>query len=250
MKTPRVYTAFVLLETQDKKGHRVKREVLDKGYVRRVDTLGNDLSIVNAARVSYDKESEDFTDKDEKLLRFLLREKHFSPLRHAAITFEVYAPLMVARQWWKYVVSSSHTEDQLGWNESSRRYITEDEEFYIPPADSWRTKPDNSKQGSGLPIDPERGTMWTQALEQYVREGERLYTEALLQGLAPEQARLFLPSYGMYVRWRWTASLQGIFHFLGERLEEHAQYEIREYAAAVSEIVTETFPKTYAAWRT
>ena len=107
----------------------------DKGYVRLVDVLGNDLSIVNAARVSYDKESNEFENKDEKLINFLIREGHTSPLRHAALTFEIYAPLMVARQWWKYAVASSQIDDQNGWNESSRRYITEKEEFYIPEND-------------------------------------------------------------------------------------------------------------------
>ena len=112
-----------------------KIDVLDKGYVRLVDVLGSDLSIVNAARVSYDKESQDITEKDEKLIAFLIREKHTSPLRHAALTFEVYAPLMVARQHWKYAVASTHIDDQNGWNESSRRYITEKEEFYLPLGD-------------------------------------------------------------------------------------------------------------------
>lgn len=223
-------------------------ETLDKGYIRRVDVLGNDLTIVNSARVSYDKESEEFLDNDLKLLKFLLREKHYSPMRHAAVSFEVYAPLMVARQWWKYVVSSSHTDDQVGWNESSRRYITENEEFYVPRDSQWRRAPENSKQGSGLPIDPERGTLWTGALDSYIRQGRRLYEDALAEGLAPEQARLFLPAYGMYVRWRWTSSLQGIFHFLNERLDVHAQQEIQEYARAVRTIVQETFPETYKAW--
>jgi thymidylate synthase (FAD) len=91
------------------------------GYVRLVDTLGSDLSVVNAARVSYDKESTELSERDQKLIRFLLKENHTSPFRHAAITFEVYAPLMVARQWWKYAVASSHIDDQNGWNESSRR---------------------------------------------------------------------------------------------------------------------------------
>jgi len=223
-------------------------EVHDKGYLRRVDVLGNDLTIVNAARVSYDKESEGFSEKDLKLLKFLLKEKHYSPMRHAVITFEVYAPLMVARQWWKYVVSSSHTDDQVGWNESSRRYITEDEEFYVPRPNEWRSKPDNSKQGSGLPIPQESGTLWTSDLDEYIQLGTRLYEKAMAEGIAPEQARLFLPAYGMYVRWRWTSSLQGIVHFLNERLDVHAQHEIQEYAKALKQIVEDTFPQTYKAW--
>lgn len=220
-------------------------KVLDKGYVRLVDTLGNDLSIVNAARVSYDKESEEFTDKDVKLINFLIREEHTSPLRHAALTFEVYAPLMVARQWWKYAVASTHIDDQNGWNESSRRYITEREEFYIPEIDAWRSKPENSKQGSGEPIF--NGGQFTRDLINYVNLGKELYERALDNDIAPELARLFLPSYGMYVRWRWTVSLQGVITFLNQRLEHDAQVEIQEYAKAINTLTKEAFPNVMKA---
>jgi thymidylate synthase (FAD) len=223
-----------------------KIEVLDKGYVRLVDVLGNDLSVVNAARVSYDKESAEFTDKDVKLINFLIKEGHTSPLRHAALTFEVYAPLMVARQWWKYAVSSTHVDDQNGWNESSRRYITEQEEFYIPDEKSWRSKPENSKQGSGAPIL--NGKQFTIDLANYVKLGEELYDRALGQDIAPELARLFLPAYGMYVRWRWTVSLQGVITFLDQRLPHDAQVEIQEYAKAVSKLTADAFPKTMEIW--
>ena len=221
-------------------------EVLDKGYVRLVDVLGDDLSIVNAARVSYDKESTEFGLKDEKLIDFLIRENHTSPLRHAALTFEVYAPLMVARQWWKYAVSSTHVDDQNGWNESSRRYITEQEEFYVPKPDAWRSKPENSKQGSGDPIL--NGGQFTVDLNSYIERGKELYERALGYNIAPELARLFLPSYGMYVRWRWTVSLQGVLTFLDQRLEHDAQVEIQDYAKAVKDLSASAFPKTFVSW--
>ena len=102
-------------------------EVLDKGYVRLVDSMGNDLSVVNAARVSFASESKEMSVKDAHLIDFLIRENHMSPFRHAFITFEIKAPMMVARQHWKYVVGSDHTMDS--WNESSRRYITSEPEF-------------------------------------------------------------------------------------------------------------------------
>ena len=219
--------------------------VLDKGYVRLVDTLGNDLSVVNAARVSYDKESEEFTPKDEKLISFLVREGHTSPFRHAALTFEVYAPLFVARQWWKYAVSSTHVDDQNGWNESSRRYITEQEEFYVPSASSWRSKPENSKQGSGEPLHYSIGAYYTNKLNDLISEGTRLYHDAMKDNVAPEIARLFLPAYGLYVRWRWTTSLQGVMTFLDQRLEHDAQVEIQEYAKAIRDLSHEAFPQTF-----
>lgn len=226
----------------------MKINVLDRGYVRLVDYMGSDLSVVNAARVSYDKEVEELGDKDRGLLNFLIREKHTSPFRHASLAFEVYAPLVVARQWWKYAVASTHLDDQNGWNESSRRYITEDEEFYIPTATQWRSKPENSKQGSGEPVDELVGQRFTDRLEEIVRLGEEAYESAMQQGIAPELARLFLPAYGMYVRWRWTTSLQGVMTFLEQRLAHDAQSEIREYADAVLNLSKDTFPETFKSY--
>jgi thymidylate synthase (FAD) len=224
-----------------------KIDVLDEGYVRLVDVLGDDLSVVNAARVSYDKEVKEFTDKDSKLINFLVREGHTSPFRHAALTFEVYAPLFVARQWWKYAVSSTHVDDQNGWNESSRRYITEEEQFYVPLAEQWRSKPANSKQGSGEPIDDNLGEYYTNKLIKIIVDGTQAYHDAMDDGVAPELARLFLPAYGMYVRWRWTTSLQGVMTFLDQRLEHDAQKEIQDYALAVKDLASQAFPETFKA---
>lgn len=215
-------------------------QVLDKGYVRLVDHMGSDLTVVNAARVSYAKESKELSDKDVRLIKFLAREGHTSPFRHAIMQFEIYAPLMVARQWWKYVVGSAHFEgtgDSLeAWNESSRRYITEEPAFYIPSGDQWRSQPENSKQGSGEPLSWELGSKYTNELMEYVEQGISKYEQALADGICAEQARLFLPAYGMYVRWYWTASLQSVCHFLNQRLEHDAQKEIQDYARAILEL--------------
>lgn len=223
----------------------MKIDVLDKGYVRLVDQMGTDLSIANAARVSYDKESTEMSDRDAKLIKFLWDEKHTSPFRHAAVTFEVYAPLVVARQWWKYAVASTHIDDQNGWNESSRRYITENEEFYLPKGNQWRSKPENSKQGSGEPLSTDQGGYFTNKLFDTIEAGTKLYREAMDAGIAPEQARLFLPAYSMYVRWRWTVSLHGVLTFLEQRLPSDAQKEIQYYAKAVRDLIKDSFPKTY-----
>ena len=220
-----------------------KIDVLDKGYVRLVDTMGSDLSVVNAARVSYDKEAESLSEKDDRLLAFLWREGHTSPFRHAAMTFEVYAPLMVARQWYKHSVASTHLDDLSGWNESSRRYITESEEFYIPEV--WRSKPENSKQGSGEDMPWYESAWYAKKLEEFVARGQEIYESALKSGIAPEQARLFLPANGLYVRWRWTVSLHAVLHFLNLREEHTSQWEIQQYAQAVAEFVEQKFPKTY-----
>ncbi len=226
-------------------------KVLDKGYVRLVDALGSDLTIANAARVSYAKESLELTDRDKGLIDFLAREDHTSPFRHAMLQFEVYAPLMVARQWWKYIIGSSHQEgigDSLnGWNESSRRYITEEPAFYIPEKDQWRSAPENSKQGSGAPVEWELGEKYTKQLMEYVDQGLKLYEDAMEDGICAEEARLFLPAYGMYVRWYWTASLQSVAHFVKQRIEQDAQKEIQDYAKAVLELSLERFPVSFKA---
>lgn len=221
-------------------------KVLDKGYVRLVNHMGSDLSVVNAARVSYAKESNELTDKDIRLINFLAREGHTSPFRHVMLQYEIYAPLMVARQWWKYVIGSTHAEgtgDSLeAWNESSRRYITEEPTFYIPNSNEWRSKPENSKQGSGDVLESEVGTRLTKELIEYIDLGIEKYESALQAGLCAEQARLFLPAYGMYVRWYWTASLQSVCHFLNQRLEHDAQKEIQDYAKAVLELSKPLYP--------
>ena len=218
--------------------------MLDEGYVRLVDTLGNDASVVNAARVSYDKEIETMEERDEKLMVWLWENEHTSPFRHAAMTFEIYAPLFVARQWWKYAVGSSHVDDQNGWNESSRRYITENEQFYVPMDLEWRSKPENSKQGSGEPLPEYIGKDLTDKLIKTISLGTSLYHEAMDAGVAPELARLFLPAYGMYVRWRWTASLHSVMHFVNQRVEHDAQKEIQDYANAVKQLMAKSFPTT------
>jgi thymidylate synthase (FAD) len=197
--------------------------ILDHGYVRWVDHMGTDLSVVNAARVSFMKESREMDAEmnDSGLLRFLWREREMSPFRHAFMTFEVYAPLMVARQWWKYVVGSDH-------------------EFYVP---EFREAPSKDrKQGSGELLPLGARVFWKMELENVQRQALALYNRAIELGVAPEQARLYLPAYGLYVRWRWTCSLQGCLHFLQQRLEDKAQFEIREYASAVRALARQHFP--------
>lgn len=215
-------------------------EVLDKGYVRLVDTMGSDLSVVNAARASFAKESQELSQSDAKLISFLARENHMSPFRHAFATFEFKAPLMVARQHWKYVVGSDHTMDS--WNESSRRYVTMEPEFYFPSPEKWRLAPEDKKQGSQGLADPFTGSTLSQELIAYAERGEALYRLAMESGIAAEQARLFLPAYSMYVVYRWSCSLQSIVLFLAQRMAEESQVEIQEYANAVYRLIQPAFP--------
>jgi len=211
-------------------------DVLDKGYVRLVDYMGSDVSVVNAARVSYNKRTEKIRESDVKLIRYLKEHGHSSPFRHASCTFEVKAPLMVARQWWKYVVGSDHTME--GWNEVSRRYVNDMPEYYVP--DVWFKQSGKNKQGGEgvTPLTPELNLM----LEKIQSQATHNYSWAIASGISAEQARLFLPAYGLYTTWYWTASLQSVLHFLAQRLEHDAQYEITQYAIAVRELIQPLFP--------
>lgn len=221
----------------------------EDGYVRLVDSMGDELSIVNAARVSFDKESKELDKKDIGLLKFLVKHKHDSVLRHNFMTFEVLAPLMVARQWFKHVVSSTHLDDGVGWNESSRRYVTENNSYYIPLWDEWRYEAEDKKQGSSSePMDKGTGVILTTIMEKHIAKSEELYNEAMSRGIAPEQARLFLPAYALNVRWRWSASLNAVLNFLSLRTASDSQAEIRGYAETIETIVKEQYPNVYEAW--
>jgi thymidylate synthase (FAD) len=210
----------------------------DKGYVRLVGVLGDDLSVVNAARVSFNKESQSLNSADKKLIFYLAKHEHTSPFRHEYLTFEVYTPLMVARQWWKHCIASNYCEAS-GWNESSRRYVTEDCEFYIPK--EWRLKGKNIKQGSSDEIFSESKDL-SEKLEEHIKKSLDLYNEALEKNICIEQARFFLPAYILYVRFRWSASLQAVHNFIRLRTDPSAQKEIRDYAIEVEKLVKEKFP--------
>jgi thymidylate synthase ThyX len=127
---------------------------------------------------------------------------------------------------------------------NSRRYVTEQPRFYVVAADGWRSAPENRKQGSGGPLPVEIGAELTARLIEAYERGLADYEAAVAAGVAVEQARLFLPAYGLYVRWRWTASLLAIAHFLRQRLAPDAQHEIGEYAAAVRELVESLYPES------
>ena len=221
--------------------------ILDKGYIKLVSTMGSDVDVVNSARVSFDKSVSTLGRRDYSLLDYLISHRHDSVLRHCAMSFEIYAPLFVARQWWKHHIAATASEAQDGWNESSRRYVTEEPEFYLPG--DWRAATDNKKQGSsGVLDDGYKSLKYNKSLEYFIETGIKMYEEAMADGVAPEQARLFLPAYGMYVRWRWTASLNAILHFCDLRLDEHAQWEIQQYAHEVYSLVKEQFPATVTSW--
>ena len=224
----------------------MKIDVLDKGYIEVVDTLGDDLTPVNAARVSFDGFSETFTDKDRKLSKFLIKHKHHSPFRHQHTMFIIKAPEFVMRQWYKHVVgietTSSHVTKDHAWNEISGRYVPYDE-FYEPT--EFRKQSENNKQASeGLIDDQVSVTIkWRNAQNKLIKT----YNEFLDMGMAKEQARSILP-LTVYTKVWWTASFQSIMNFIELRDEPTSQVEIQEYARAMKKIMLETFPETTKLW--
>ena len=224
----------------------MKIDVLDKGYIEVVDSLGDDLTPVNAARVSFGDRSNEFTEKDRKLSKFLIKNKHFSPFRHQHVMMIIKAPEFVMRQWYKHVVgietTSNHPTKDHAWNEISGRYV-EYEDFYIP--DDYRAQSDDNKQASDGVVDDQEGALalWKKSQSTAIK----CYREMLDMGMAKEQARSILP-LTVYTQVWWTASFQSIMNFIELRDEPTAQVEIQEYARALKKIMLDVFPETTKLW--
>lgn len=224
--------------------------------VEYVDHMGNDLSIVNAARVSFDKISdyeydpptgetiESATAKgypirrwlkegDIKLIKYLSEHGHWTPFGHATVSLRVKAPIFVARQLVKHQVG-------LVWNEVSRRYVSDEPEFYFPT--EFRGKPVNAKQGStGTTEDSE---MWLSAMQEHIKNSLAWYTSAISAGIAPEQARMILPQ-NMMTEWIWSGSLMAFARVCNLRLDPHSQLETREVAQMINSVVKPLFPVSW-----
>jgi thymidylate synthase (FAD) len=212
--------------------------VLDNGFVQYVSHMGDDLTVVNAARVSFQKISEDFTDKDGKLIAYLAKHKHWTPFAHPQITLRIKAPIFVRTQLFKHKVGFTE-------NEVSRRYVSDPPSVYFP---RWRGAPTNgAKQGSEdfMPVDDDYNTV-NRHYELTVREALLTYDELLKRGVAPEQARAVLPQ-GTYTEWWWTGSLSAFARVYAQRSDPHAQWECQQYAHAMSAIIAPLFPHCWAA---
>jgi len=226
----------------------MKLEVLDKGFIEVIDSLGNDLTVVNSARVSFGKRKEKFDKSDEKLVRYLAKHKHFSPFRHLQVQFHIKAPEFVMRQWYKHVVgiettSNSATKDHA-WNEISGRYV-EVEDFYIPEV--WRKQSKDNKQASEGQLDEEHNSRAKWYYQVALNTTKGLYDKMLIMGVAKEQARAMLP-LSQYTEVYWTASFQAIMNFIELRNEKTSQIEIQEYAKVLLKQMNEVFPTTTKLW--
>lgn len=222
--------------------------LLDKGEIELIDALGNDLTVVNAARVSFGQRKDVWDDSDERLVRYLAQNEHTSPFRHIMVQFRIKAPEFVMRQLYKHVVgietTSTYSTKDHAWNEISGRY-TKVDEFYVP--NTWRYQSTNNKQASEGSLDGLSAKIATQRYEELLGEIDRVYHNLLDLGIAKEQARILLP-ISQYTEVYWTASFQAIMNFIELRDHVHAQYEIRVYAEAMKKMMLELFPKVTNLW--
>ena len=206
-----------------------------------IDHMGSDLSVANAARVSFGKKSEmdmsdqwgppKLKDKDAKLIHYLAKHKHMSPFGHAFASFHVKAPIFVARQLVKHKF--------LRWNEISRRYVDDDPEFYIP--DQWRGRADDKKQGSGIALADQDIHIGTTQRIVFM-----LYESMLKKGVCPEQARMVLPQNTM-TEWYWSGSLDAFADMCNLRCKEDTQFETSQAAQCVSQGMKNLFPISWEA---
>ena len=210
--------------------------------VELIDKMGSDLSVVNAARVSYSKESEwesitpagptpgMLSDRDEKLIKYLATHNHWSPFAHASLQFRIKAPVFVARQLVKHQVG-------LIWNEISRRYVDYEPEFYQPT--EWRGRPENSKQGSDGVVHTDE-----EYYSRYVNGCKVYYSLLLNQGVAPEQARMVLPQ-SMMTEWIWSGTLYAFARVCNLRCAKDTQEETRKIADQIHNICNKEFPTSW-----
>lgn len=202
--------------------------------VQYVSHMGSDYDVCNAARVSFDKNANNYTyEENSKLLKYLYKHKHWSPFSHCYMKFRFNAPICIARQFQKHVVG-------FAWNEVSRRYVSTDPQFFV--LDSFRKRPSNMKQGSTnegeIPVDGK-------LLEAYIdqaREHIKDYNELIRQDVCPEQARMFMPQ-SMMTQWIWSGSVAAWARFIELRLDKHAQQECHYYANQVLFHLKAKFPE-------
>jgi thymidylate synthase (FAD) len=217
-------------------------KVLDHGHVQYVSHMGDDLTVANAARVSFNKESDweeqdgmtFLSIKDEKLIKYLAKHNHWTPFAHPQITLRIKAPIFVRTQLFKHKVGFVE-------NEVSRRYVVEEPQFYTP---IWRNAPtDGAKQGSsGFVTEP--SILMTSGFREAAEKCVEVYNGLLVSGVAPEQARSILPQ-STYTEWWWTGSLASFARVYKQRTDAHAQWEVQRYADAIGDIIRPLYPVSW-----
>ena len=203
-----------------------------------IDVMGTDLTVVNAARVSFGKKKKKFEEGDEKLIRYLAKHNHWSPFGHCMLQFHIKAPIFVARQLVKHQVG-------LVWNEISRRYVDTVPEFYV--VDKWREKPVDKKQGSSGEFDQQR--LCDMAQSRVEDTALDAYQQLIQWGVAPEQARMVLPQ-SLMTEWYWSGSLYAYARVCNLRCAEDSQYETRLIANEIDTQCKKKFPISWKELRT
>jgi thymidylate synthase (FAD) len=214
-------------------------DVLDHGFVRLDDVMASDLSVANAARVSFARRKEELDEADEGLIRFLMRDRHGTPFEHNAFRFHVRAPIFVAREWFRHRVGS--------FNEFSMRYARATDEFYIPEPEDVRSQVGKPGAYTFETVDPDLAERTRAELRAVYETAFATYERLVEQGVAREVARVVLP-VGAYTEFYWTVNARSLMNFVSLRAAETAQREIRRYADAVERFLEQHMPVTHAAF--
>jgi len=212
--------------------------VLDRGFLALDGALASDLAVVNGARVSFNEAHQELEERDAGLIRFLMRERHGSPFEHGYFRFLVKAPLFVVREHHRH--RSGHS-----YNEWSGRYSKMDAEFYVP--DFVRTQTGKPGAYTFEPVDEATREAARHEIEENAQRAFEAYERMLEQGVAKEVARTVLP-LSTYTKYYWSCNPRSLMHFCSLRNSEHAQYEIRQYAAAAESFLERLMPHTHAAF--
>ncbi len=213
--------------------------VLDHGFVRLDDAMADDLSVVNAARVSFARRREEVDDADAGLIRFLMRDRHGTPFEHNSFRFHVRCPIFVAREWFRHRIGS--------FNEFSMRYAKATDDFYLPAAEDVRSQVGKPGAYSFEPVDPELAERTREELQAVYDTAYATYTRLVEEGVARELARSVLP-VGAYTEFYWTVNARALMNFVSLRAADTAQREIRLYAEACERFLAERMPITYDAF--
>jgi thymidylate synthase (FAD) len=214
-------------------------QVLDHGFVRLDDAMATDLSVVNAARVSFARRKEEMDESDAGLIRFLMRERHGTPFEHNAFRFHVRAPIFVAREWFRHRIGS--------FNEFSMRYAKATDDFYLPAAADVRTQVGKPGAYSFEEVAPEVAEATRDELQAVYEAAYAAYERLVELGVARELARAAIP-VGAYTEFYWTVNARALMNFVSLRAAETAQREIRRYADACELFLAERMPVTYEAF--
>lgn len=212
------------------------KQVHEHGYVELIDVMGDDQSVVDAARVSIKNIKPKSTN--ERLIKYLMQNKHMSPFEMVEFKFRVKAPIFVAREWVRHRTAN--------WNEVSGRYAEMDMEFYVPELERMNKQSEDNKQGSSEEII-EDAEYWREAMNTYYLLIKPVYKALLQAGLSKELARTILP-VSIYTEWIWKIDLRNLLHFLELRTSANAQKEIRDYAFAALELIIPHVPLTVEVW--